>query len=1572
MHPVPFLRSVCIVLMLAYIVPGYAQFTHNSFTTVIQQSSAATSICNCTITQDGLTYPINALMGTESATLFYDYGNPNGSSANTGLEMSNGLILFLYEDLNTGIISLFLIADIANDGSGGSLTFEVNCLPADSYIAVQDDGGEFNGAPPLVTGNWSWGDCCTDGGVIESIGCNNALSLDLLVSSGIDSIVWLTGDIADPTNILMSLTGEAITINCGGGVCCPIGFDTEIMVTDASCPETADGVIVVNPQDGLPPFSYDWSNGATTATNSDLLPGTYGVTVTDAQGCSEEHVITVDFAPGEPPAQGADIELCSVDNMDFFDLTSVDDIVNLGSGYEVLWFENSDLTGSISDPSNYFSGSGTVYAAVDNGFCLSDPVAVNLILLAQPLSYTATLYACEEDDGMATFDLTSLDDIVSNDIGTVSWYLDANLSDPVSEPEVFFTETTTVYATVEDGPCISEPVEVYLIVDPKPLGDEEEMHLCGDVNNEAIFDLTVLEYSISGGNGVVYWYLEYELLDPISSPSNFQSPSTIVYAVVFDGVCYSDAIPVDLVVEMTPVGNPLTIQTCGNQSGTATINLWDYTSQVGGPSGSVNWFLDQDLTEPISNPQAFVTETTTIFATVDNGVCTSGAVPIEISVTDQLNGMNASLETCADTSGQGLFNLSSLDATVSGGIGTVTWYEDALGNTTIANPGTYMSGSATVYAQITDSVCSSGFIPVMLNIVNSVTANPVQISLCDEGSGIATFDLLSLENSISGGVGQVNWFMDPSGISPFTATQTFTSGNTTLYARVNAGNCISEIVPVQLNVLQVPLATGTSLTLCGDEMGQATIDLTTLDGSISSNTGMVSWYNDATLNNPIANPNSFFTSDTILYAIVSNANCSANPVDVIINVSSQLTANPATLELCKEQGDTLQIDLTQLDFNIGGSYTVNWFSDAGGINVIPNPDAHSVIVTETIYANITDGICTSAFVPIQLVIAEIPVANSVSINKCGDINGQVTIDLISYNTLISDNSGIVNWYSDNLLVNEISNTGSFTTGDTTLYIQVTNSFCYSPVVPVTVDIVDSLTANPTTFVICIQPNGNTILDLTSSDVPISGGNGNVSWFTDPQGNNPISDPQNFLTADNTVYAQVDAEGCVSAIIAIPITAFIQPAPPELFCDTATLDAISFNWTSNGQQFGYQYSVNNTSIQGPFFTTDSELTILALSAGDEVLLSMWTVGTLPCRNSDTVSLSCFTELCPDVTLSIDKPQFVCTADDPVQLNVNVDPILMNPVITWSGEGIIDPSGLFDIDSQGNYSVEATIESMGCLYSVPEIIIVLPSPIASFVIDGVPCLDSILSLRFNGNAYFSSDWHWDFAGATVNEIDRPVDFYMKWDEPGDYVVSLWIDYFGCLSELFSLPVTIDAPLEPPVIQCQIEDYYSLQISWDPVIGATEYIATSNLGTGKLSGKNFTVSNLPDDTPVTITVTALGSTSCGPVSSSVECRTLKYIPTNIFIPDIFSPNGDGLNDKFYVQSNSQIKEVTSMRIFDRWGNVLFEKRNLLANSENEGWDGTFSGKELNPGVYLYRIELLDIRDEMVIMSGDVTLIR
>ena len=215
MHPVPLLLPGLFVLLFS---SGMAQtgIPYLNSATPFEAEQSSPLVCNCTITQGGVTYPISSLTGTESAVAFYDYGNPNASSANTGLEIPDALILFLYEDINTGLISLFLIADIANSGTGGSMSFEANCLPSASYVAVQDDAGEFNGSPPLITGNWSWSSCCTDGGAIENIGCNSSINIDLLVSSGLDSILWLTGDIANPTQLLLAMTGEAITINCGG------------------------------------------------------------------------------------------------------------------------------------------------------------------------------------------------------------------------------------------------------------------------------------------------------------------------------------------------------------------------------------------------------------------------------------------------------------------------------------------------------------------------------------------------------------------------------------------------------------------------------------------------------------------------------------------------------------------------------------------------------------------------------------------------------------------------------------------------------------------------------------------------------------------------------------------------------------------------------------------------------------------------------------------------------------------------------------------------------------------------------------------------------------------------------------------------------------------------------------------------------------------------------------------------------------------------------------------------------------------------------------------------------------
>lgn len=73
-----------------------------------------------------------------------------------------------------------------------------------------------------------------------------------------------------------------------------------------------------------------------------------------------------------------------------------------------------------------------------------------------------------------------------------------------------------------------------------------------------------------------------------------------------------------------------------------------------------------------------------------------------------------------------------------------------------------------------------------------------------------------------------------------------------------------------------------------------------------------------------------------------------------------------------------------------------------------------------------------------------------------------------------------------------------------------------------------------------------------------------------------------------------------------------------------------------------------------------------------------------------------------------------------------------------------------------------------------------------------------------------------------------------------------------------------------------------------------------------------------------------------------------SGVFLPTAFSPNGDGVNDLFIVFASSDIQSIESLRIFDRWGNRVFEKTNFPPGQEEFGWDGTFRGQDASPGVY------------------------
>ncbi|QEC67148.1 PKD domain-containing protein [Panacibacter ginsenosidivorans] len=93
-------------------------------------------------------------------------------------------------------------------------------------------------------------------------------------------------------------------------------------------------------------------------------------------------------------------------------------------------------------------------------------------------------------------------------------------------------------------------------------------------------------------------------------------------------------------------------------------------------------------------------------------------------------------------------------------------------------------------------------------------------------------------------------------------------------------------------------------------------------------------------------------------------------------------------------------------------------------------------------------------------------------------------------------------------------------------------------------------------------------------------------------------------------------------------------------------------------------------------------------------------------------------------------------------------------------------------------------------------------------------------------------------------------------------------------------------------------------------------------------------------------------------------------IFVPNTFSPNGDGVNDHFYLRGKG-LYIVKSMRIFSRWGQAVFQKLNFAADVESEGWDGTNYGKKLPSDVYIYYIEVMCNNGATITLRGDITLL-
>jgi gliding motility-associated-like protein len=109
----------------------------------------------------------------------------------------------------------------------------------------------------------------------------------------------------------------------------------------------------------------------------------------------------------------------------------------------------------------------------------------------------------------------------------------------------------------------------------------------------------------------------------------------------------------------------------------------------------------------------------------------------------------------------------------------------------------------------------------------------------------------------------------------------------------------------------------------------------------------------------------------------------------------------------------------------------------------------------------------------------------------------------------------------------------------------------------------------------------------------------------------------------------------------------------------------------------------------------------------------------------------------------------------------------------------------------------------------------------------------------------------------------------------------------------------------------------------------------------------------------------------TSDTICITTFCPGSEVFIPNAFSPDGDGINDVLFVQGRG-IKIIKSFRIFSRWGELVFEKSNFSPGDKASGWDGRIRGKMASPDVFVYVCEAICEKGTPAIFKGNTAVLK
>lgn len=294
---------------------------------------------------------------------------------------------------------------------------------------------------------------------------------------------------------------------------------------------------------------------------------------------------------------------------------------------------------------------------------------------------------------------------------------------------------------------------------------------------------------------------------------------------------------------------------------------------------------------------------------------------------------------------------------------------------------------------------------------------------------------------------------------------------------------------------------------------------------------------------------------------------------------------------------------------------------------------------------------------------------------------------------------------------------------------------------------------------------------------------------------------------------------------------------------------------------------------------------------------------------------------------------------------------------------------DLEQAGTYQLVVTNTATGCSSSdqttllasqeipVPEISIV---PISCFGRnDGAIVVESVSGgvppymYSFNGGAFTSA-----------NQITGL--------EPDVYTFVVE-DANGCRTEVISVNIT-----QPQELNVQL--VAALEGENQIILGDSILLqAVVNIPEDEIDNIIWNPSDVMDcDTCLISWANPLETTMFSVTVESNGCSDSDRLTIGVkkirpvYVPNVFSPNADGVNDVFHVFAGPQVALIRAFQVFDRWGEVVHQYYNIPPNDPAFGWDGSYRGKIMNPAVYVWYIEVEFTDGSVEILKGDVTLLR